>query len=299
MNAAKPETPTERELVLTRVFDASRELVFRAWTDPEHLARWWGPQGFTNPVCELDPRPGGAIRIHMCAPDGTVYPMKGVFREIIAPERLVFTNIAVDVAGNHLIEGLTTVTFAEHDGKTKLTLQTRGVAVAPVAAQYLKGMETGWTQSLERLARHLTLNDAPLLIERTFNAPVARVWKAITDKKSMRRWYFDFEAFKPEPGFEFQFEAQDNDGVKWVHLCKVTEVVPGKMLAYTWRYQGQPGNSWVTFELFPEGDRTRLRLTHAGLESFPSVPAFARKNFEAGWTQIIGKNLKEFVETLG
>lgn len=143
-------------------------------------------------------------------------------------------------------------------------------------------------------------SDAPteLVVEQTFSAPVARVWKAITDNQDMRHWYFDIQEFKPEPGFEFQFEAQDNDGVKWVHLCKVTEVITGKTLAYSWRYQGQPGNSRVTFELFPEGgNRTRLRLTHAGLESFPPVLAFARKNFEAGWTAIIGTNLKEFVET--
>ena len=77
------------------------------------LAQWWGPKGFTNPVCEIDARVGGALRIHMRAPDGSIYPMKGEIREIVAPERLVFTNIAVDADGSHIIEGLTTVTFAE------------------------------------------------------------------------------------------------------------------------------------------------------------------------------------------
>jgi len=145
----------ERELVLTRVFDAPRELVFQAWTDPKHLAQWWGPKGFTNPVCELDLRPGGALRIVMRAPDGTDYPMTGVFREIVPPARLVFTNHAVDAQGNRLLEGLTTVSFAEQDGKTKLTLHTRAVAVVAYAAAYLEGMEVGWTQSLERLAAHV------------------------------------------------------------------------------------------------------------------------------------------------
>jgi uncharacterized protein YndB with AHSA1/START domain len=144
--------PNEREVVITRVFDAPRELVFRMWTDPKHMAQWWGPKGFTNPVCELDARPGGALRIVMRAPDGAEYPMKGVFQEMVAPERLVFTNIAVDREGNHLLEGITTVTFTEHGGKTKLTLQTRAVGIAPMAPQMLAGMEAGWTQSLERLA---------------------------------------------------------------------------------------------------------------------------------------------------
>jgi uncharacterized protein YndB with AHSA1/START domain len=141
----------ERNLVLTRIIDAPRELVFQAWTDPKQMARWWGPKCFTNPVCEIDARPGGALRIVMRAPDGAEYPMKGVFQEVVESERLVFTNIAVDPQGKHIIEGLTTVTFADHECKTKLTVQTGGVAMVAYAAQYLEGMEAGWTQSLERL----------------------------------------------------------------------------------------------------------------------------------------------------
>jgi uncharacterized protein YndB with AHSA1/START domain len=142
---------TERELTIVRVFDAPRALVFKAWTDPRHLAQWWGPTGFTNPVCEIDAREGGALRIHMRAPDGSIYPMRGVIREIVVPERLVFTNIAVDASGNHLLEGLTTVVFAEEHGKTKMTLHTRAVAVVEMAAVYLQGMEMGWTQSIDKL----------------------------------------------------------------------------------------------------------------------------------------------------
>jgi len=148
---AASENFAERELTITRVFDAPRALVFQAWTDPKHLAQWWGPQGFTNPICEFDARAGGALRIHMRGPDGTVYPMKGVIRDIVAPERLVFTNIAVDASGKHLLEGLTTVVFSEEQGKTKMTLHTRAVAVTEMAIAYLQGMEMGWTQSLDKL----------------------------------------------------------------------------------------------------------------------------------------------------
>jgi uncharacterized protein YndB with AHSA1/START domain len=141
----------EREITITRVFDAPRALVFKVWTEPKHLAQWWGPQGFTNPLCEFDARKGGAIRIHMRAPNGAIYPMKGEVREIVPPERLVFTNMAVDDAGNAVTDGLTTVTFTEENGKTKLTLHTRGTALVDYAAAYLKGMDAGWTQSIERL----------------------------------------------------------------------------------------------------------------------------------------------------
>ena len=142
----------EQELVLTRVFDAPRELVFKAWTDPKRVAHWWVPQGFTNPVCELDARPGGAIRIHMRGPDGTVYPMTGVYQEVVEPERLVFTSAALDEKGHPLFEVLTTVTFAEQGAKTKQILRARVIKSTAQAAPYLAGMEAGWTQSLERLS---------------------------------------------------------------------------------------------------------------------------------------------------
>src|SRR5258705_11639360 len=88
MTAQADTKPLTREVTITRLVGAPRELVFRAWTDPKHLAQWWGPRGFTNPVCEVDLRVGGALRIVMRAPNGTEYPMRGVFREIVAPERL-------------------------------------------------------------------------------------------------------------------------------------------------------------------------------------------------------------------
>jgi uncharacterized protein YndB with AHSA1/START domain len=156
MTATAENAPlATREFTLTRIFDSPRDLVFKAWTDPQHLAQWWGPKLFTNPVCELDLRPGGALRIVMRAPNGSEFPMIGVFREIAAPERLVFTNIAVDAAGNHLIEGLTTVTFAEHNGKTRLTLHTRAAALTAQAVRMIEGMDTGWTQSIDKLEAYL------------------------------------------------------------------------------------------------------------------------------------------------
>src|SRR5712664_3777626 len=142
-------------LVITRVFDAPRELVFKAWTDPKQVAQWWGPHGFTNSVCELDVRPGGAIRIDMRGPDGTVYPMTGVYNEVVEPERLVFTSAALDADGNPMFEVLTTVTFAEQSGKTKQILRARVIKSTAEASTYRKGLEAGWTQSLERLAESL------------------------------------------------------------------------------------------------------------------------------------------------
>ncbi len=141
----------KKETVFERTIDAPREAVFKAWTDPAQLKRWWGPKSFTNPVCEVDPRPEGAILIHMRGPDGTVYPMKGEYKEVAAPERLVFTSSALDEKGAPLFETLDTVTFAENGGRTSLTVQVGVSKQTAAAAQYLKGMKEGWNQSLDRL----------------------------------------------------------------------------------------------------------------------------------------------------
>jgi uncharacterized protein YndB with AHSA1/START domain len=152
MSAATQNAPYgERTMTLTRVFDAPRELVWRAWTDPKHLAQWFGPKQFTSSVPQLDVRIGGALRIVMRRPDGNDYPMKGTFLEVVPSERLVFSNIAVDKDGNHLLEGETTVTLSEQGGETKLTLRTYAKGLVPIAPQMLAGMEAGWSQSFEKL----------------------------------------------------------------------------------------------------------------------------------------------------
>lgn len=146
-----------KELTLTRVFDAPRERVWNAWTDPKLLAQWWGPQGFTAPVCEVDARPGGAILIHMSGFGMLAPMMTGVFKEVVKPERLVFTNNAFFEVPpvKPLIEGITTVTFEDLGGKTKVTVHNGILRAAPEAAQTLAGMEPGWTQSLGKLAEFL------------------------------------------------------------------------------------------------------------------------------------------------
>jgi uncharacterized protein YndB with AHSA1/START domain len=139
------------------------------------------------------------------------------------------------------------------------------------------------------------MSTQPFEIERTYNAPVSKVWEAITDRDKMQEWYFNIAEFKPEVGFEFEFTAGD-DNVKYRHLCRVTQVVEGSKIAYTWRYDDQEGNSEVTWELFPEGEGTRLKLTHTGLETFPQTDAFKKENFVAGWTHITGISLKEYLQ---
>ncbi len=156
MNYKTENAGVEREIHMSRILDARPSRVLRAWTDPRAVAEWWGPYGFTNPVCELDARPGGRIYIDMTAPDGTVYPMKGLIHEITPHERLVMTTSALDDEdGNPGLEVVNIITFDDHTGMTKLTLEAAVVKSTPAADAALDGMEEGWSQTLSRLARYL------------------------------------------------------------------------------------------------------------------------------------------------
>lgn len=140
-----------------------------------------------------------------------------------------------------------------------------------------------------------TTNQAPLVVEQTYSAPAKAVWEALTDNAKMKQWYFDLKEFKAEPDFEFDFSGGPPEKT-YLHKCVVKEVIPFKKLSHTWRYEGYQGDSLVIWELFDEGDQTKVRLTHAGLETFPDDPDFARSNFEMGWNHITGISLKEFLE---
>ena len=136
----------------------------------------------------------------------------------------------------------------------------------------------------------------PVVVERSYSASPGEIWKAITDKDQMKKWYFDLDGFEAEPGFEFRFDGGKDDKV-YHHVCKVIEVAPNKKLKYSWRYEGYEGMSLVAFELFEESKTTRLKLTHEGLETFPQDNSdFAKENFEQGWTYILGTSLKQFLE---
>jgi len=150
-SSAAAEAAEQRVLVITRIFDAPPHLVFKAWTEPERLVRGWGAKGFTLPTCTMDFRPGGAYRFCMRSPEGVDHWLQGVYREIVEPERLVFTYAWVDAEGKPGHETLLTVTFEEHNGKTKLTLH-QAVFESVTARDAHRG---GWPSSLECLAEYL------------------------------------------------------------------------------------------------------------------------------------------------
>jgi uncharacterized protein YndB with AHSA1/START domain len=160
MTQAKQET---QELVITRVFDAPRELVWKAWTDPQQLMRWWGPKDFTSPLSQIDLRVGGKYLFCMRSPEGQDFYSTGVYLIIDPPKEIVFTDSFADENGNvvqashygldedHPMELLVTVTFEDMDGQTKMTMQQAGVPLGEIGEQ----AGTGWNQSFDKLAEIL------------------------------------------------------------------------------------------------------------------------------------------------
>ncbi len=271
------------KVTLTRIYDAPRELVYKAWTDPSLMARWFGPKVFTSPICELDVRPGGEIYIVMRDPDGVNYPMTGLFQEVIEPERLVFTTRALaDEAGRPQLETLDVLTLEDLGGKTRLTLEVTVIKATPAAEGALSGMEEGWSQSLDKLDEQLRQIAAEtkskktvftvepgkqeVVITRVFDAPRDLVFKVFTDPNLVPEFWgpkdltTTVEQMDVRPGGLWRFVQRDSMGSIFAFKGVYHEVVPPERLVYTFEFEGTPGHillETVTFEELP-GGRTKL-----------------------------------------
>ena len=239
---------TDRELMLTRTFDAPRQLVYRAWTDPAHVSNWWVPgPGFTAPVCELDARPGGALRIDMRGPDGMLYPNTGMFFEAAEPERVVFTTNLLDDAGHAIIANLNIVTFEEQGDKTKLALHVRAVHVAPEAMAALEGMEDGWNNCLDHLVERVDAvrtggdrapADEQFVFTREFDAPRHVVFAAWTQPDRLAHWWGPkgFTMVKCgldlRPGGVFHYGMRAPDGQSMWGTWTFREIEPPERLEF-------------------------------------------------------------------
>ena len=250
----------EREVKIVRTLNAPRALVWKAWTDPAHVARWWGPRGFTNPVCEWDARPGGRIRIVMRASEEIAkfigkadHPMTGEFTEVVPIERLAFVSTAVDDNGTPLLEALTTVRLAERNGKTEMVLHAHAKGFVEIAARMLEGMEAGWTQSIDKLEEQLAAGaatDTPeFTVSRTFNAPRAAVWKAYSDLNALSKWWgpkgfawiegkLDFR-----PGGVFHYGMRAPTGQEMWGKFLYRELAAPERLVFTNSFSDRDGNT--------------------------------------------------------
>jgi uncharacterized protein YndB with AHSA1/START domain len=151
MKDASPAQRREHTVRATRLYDAPRERVFAAWTHAEHLAHWFGPRGFAIHSCEADARPGGVFRLCMRSPKGVDYWVRGTYREVVVPERLVVHCSASDAHGVERLDEVITVQLADEGGRTRMTLHATAAGTGAEAAAMLRGMEQGWSETLERL----------------------------------------------------------------------------------------------------------------------------------------------------
>src|SRR5581483_10516803 len=248
------------QLDLVRVFDAPRELVWKAWTDPKHLAQWWGPHGFSNPVCEVGARPGGVFRIHMRAPDGTVYPSEGVVREFEPVERLAFTS-----GFEGVLDVLSTVRFTENAGKTTVHVNANVIRATAEAAPYLAGMEEGWSQTLERLREVATPTaEREIIATRIFAAPRDLVFRMWTDPQHVARWWGPdgftntIHEMDVRPGGVWRFIMHGPDGRNYDNKIVYREVIRPERIVYD-HESTPPFHVTVTFT--DQGrDRTRITM---------------------------------------
>jgi uncharacterized protein YndB with AHSA1/START domain len=276
-----------RAVTLTRILDAPREMVFKAWTDSKQLARWWGPTWFTNPVCEIDARPGGALYIEMVAPDGTVYPMKGTVTEIVEPERLVLHVSALeDEHGVAHLEDITTVTFEEHEGKTRLTVHAAVTHATADAEGALAGMEEGWNQSLNSLSElvqgtptapgeagrkkpegySLTVEPGKHNTVMTYvlDAPRDLVFKVMCDPEGIPQWWgprmytTTVDVMEAKPGGRWRYVQRDAQGEE-AAFNGVYHMVTPERIINTFEWEGMPGHVLLaTVTLEDLGGKTKV-----------------------------------------
>jgi uncharacterized protein YndB with AHSA1/START domain len=260
---AEPGQPT---MVFTRVFDAPRRLVFEAYSKPEHVSRWWGGKRHTLTVCEMDFRPGGAWRFVLRGPDGQAHPFKGRYREIVPPERLVYTFI-YDVPGIRDHEALETLIFEERDGRTTLTNTMVHKTVEARDGHLQAGMEAGASETLDRLAEILATMDREIVISRVLDAPRELVWEVWTDPKHVVHWWgpngfsTTIETMDVRPGGVWTHVMHGPDGTDYPNKSVFKEVVKPERIVYSHGggREGGPGAhfeaTW-TFDAL-EGNKTR------------------------------------------
>jgi uncharacterized protein YndB with AHSA1/START domain len=267
----------QRDIVISRQVDAPRALVYRAFTDPAHLLRWFGPAGFTCRGAEVDLRVGGVWRIVMVGPDGAEYPVKGTYLEVVPGEKLVYLDEWVtDFKPTQSM--LVAVHLADRDGGTRITLTTTAASEADRQALVAMGMVEGWAESLDKLQAEVGtprprltlafLNELEVVMVRTFRAPVTRVYEAYTRPEHIRQWWgprgrelvtceMDFR-----PGGAWRFVQRAPDGSEHGFRGEYREIVPNKSITQTFEYEGMSGHVSVETVRFLGDDTATTVRTH-------------------------------------
>lgn len=310
--AMKPTHKTD--LIITRVFDAPQEHVWKAWTYPKVFTQWWGPKNFTTPVIEADLRVGGKYLYCMRSPDGKDYWGTGVYREILPMEKLVMTDSFADEQGNVVPashygmkgrwpkELLVAVTFTEKNGKTTMTLHHKGMPSGKMRDM----TAAGWSESFDKLAALLATKKSltgitaeagkqEVVFTRIFDAPREVVFKAYTDPARIPEWWgpsrFTNTVIKMDvrPGGTWRIVQRDADGNEYAFHGVYHEVRSPEHLVGTFEFEGAPGHvSLETAEFAEHEGKTRF----TGRSVFQSVEdrdAMLREGMEEGMIETMDR----------
>jgi uncharacterized protein YndB with AHSA1/START domain len=241
-----------KEITLTRIVDAPADLVFKAWTDGEHLKHWYAPDGFDVPSASADPRQGGAYEIVMRSPDGDDFPLSGTYTEFDPPRKLVMESTAAGLDGAPALRAVSTVTLVDHGGKTEMTVHERAEALTPQAVMMLGGMELGLLQSLRRLDDLLTgAYDRMISITRMIEAPRDVVFDAFMSNEHLEQWWgpngftLTTDEIDVRPGGRWVFTMHGPDGVDYPNELLYEQVVRPELLTFE---HGAPGTDDPSFQ---------------------------------------------------
>lgn len=304
-SSMKTSSKTE-ELVITRVFDAPRELVWRAWSDPQWITKWWGPQYFTSPACKADFRVGGKYLFCMRSPDGQDFWSTGEYREIVPLERIVLTDNFADADGNVIPatqfgfpadfpeDMVMTVTFEALSGnRTKLTISS----YSALEGEMRENARLGWETSLDKMAEvlkpktHMTIEPGKqdLTITRIFDVPPEQVFKVYTDPALIPRWWGPrrywtrVDRLEVRPGGQWRFVNGDDQGIEYGFHGVYHDIETGKRIVQTFEFDGAPGHVSLESAVFEalEGGRTLL-TNHAVYQSVEARDAMIGEGMEEG-----------------
>ena len=316
------QTKKGKDLIITRIFDAPRELVWKAWTVPELAMRWWGPEGFTAPVIKIDLRVGGKYLNAMRSPDGKDFWSTGVYRELVPPERIVATDNFSDEKGNIVpashygmtgdwpSELLATMTFEDQKGKTRFTLRHEGLP----PGEMTESAKTGWNESFDKLEKVLAEEKSrraktmiiaepgkqEASVVRIFDAPNERLFRAYTDPKLMVQWWgpgkyeIIIDKFDAKEGGSWRILNRDNEGNEFAFHGVYHEVTP-KRIVYTFEWEGLPDHVVLGIVTF-EDLNGKTKLTEKSVfESVEDRDGMLKSGMEEGTPEIMDR-LAELVE---
>jgi uncharacterized protein YndB with AHSA1/START domain len=283
----------DRELLFTRLFNFPRELVFEVWTQPEHVAKWWGPTGFTNTIYEMEVKPNGVWRFMMHGPDGVDYPNRIIFSEVVKPEKLVFKHRpdSDDDAGFFDV----TVLFEEVENKTKITMQMLFKTKEErdlVVEKY--GAVEGNKQTMDRLEEFLAkmdTSDREIVSTRVFNAPVARVFEAWTNPSYLAKWWgpkgftntFHVFDLRPDGAWDFTMHAPDEKN--YPNRSIFVEIVPNKRIVFD-HISSHKFRVITTFEEQNQATKVTFRMIHISAEACEKVKFFVIPSNEENFDRL-------------